>query len=129
MSRGKSESVPGRPNYRAEDQRAYLRQSFNTRAVANGLSFLRRQYRPALLTLMALGAARPKVVAMVVREVALPVGAGLVPGLGAALLTTRLIESLLFGLTARDPATLAAAAGSLTVAVRCGGRCSTEPVE
>jgi ABC-type antimicrobial peptide transport system permease subunit len=70
---------------------------------------------------MALGAAQQKVIAMVLREVSLLVGAGLALGLGAALLATRLIESFLFGLTSRDPVTLALAAGVLaTVALVAG---------
>jgi predicted permease len=59
---------------------------------------------------MALGAAEAKVLRMVLGEVALLVGAGLVLGLGAALAATRLIETFVYGLTVRDPATMALAA-------------------
>ncbi|HLK67477.1 MAG TPA: ABC transporter permease [Bryobacteraceae bacterium] len=55
---------------------------------------------------MALGAAEARVLRLVLREVTLVVGAGLIVGLGAALAATRLIESFVYGLTVRDPATL-----------------------
>ena len=56
---------------------------------------------------MALGAQRSRVVWMVLRETMLLVAIGSVIGLGATIPTTRLIESLLFGLTPTDPATMA----------------------
>ena len=58
---------------------------------------------------MALGAAEAKVLRMVLGEVSLLVGVGLAAGLGVALAATRLIETFVYGLTVRDPATLAAA--------------------
>jgi putative ABC transport system permease protein len=42
------------PRWRAEDQQSYLRRTFDTQPAANGLSFLRRQYRPALIALMVM---------------------------------------------------------------------------
>jgi putative ABC transport system permease protein len=39
-------------NWRAEDQQRYLQRTFNTESAANGLSNLRRQYGPALITLL-----------------------------------------------------------------------------
>jgi ABC-type antimicrobial peptide transport system permease subunit len=56
---------------------------------------------------MALGATGGNVTRLVVRQGMLLVLAGLVLGLGGALLTTDALSSLLFGVTATDPATLA----------------------
>jgi ABC-type antimicrobial peptide transport system permease subunit len=58
---------------------------------------------------MALGAAEARVLRMVLSEVAMLVGVGLVVGLGAALTATRLIDTFVFGLTVRDPVTLSMA--------------------
>jgi predicted permease len=58
---------------------------------------------------MALGAQAGDVVKLVMRETALLVGIGIIIGLGAALAFTRLISSLLFGLTPTDPLTIALA--------------------
>jgi predicted permease len=54
---------------------------------------------------LALGAGAGTVVALVVRQGIFPVGLGLAIGLGASLATTRLLESLLFGVSATDPTT------------------------
>ena len=62
---------------------------------------------------MALGADRATVVRMVLNESIVPVLVGVVFGLVAALMTTRLIESMLFGLTPRDTATMAWASAGL----------------
>ena len=51
------------------------------------------------------------VLGMVLREAAWMAGMGIVIGLGAAMGIGRLIASLLYGLKAWDPATLAGAAG------------------
>jgi putative ABC transport system permease protein len=58
---------------------------------------------------MALGAERVRVLRMVMRDVALVVGIGLAVGLGASLAVTRYIASFLYGVTATDARTLAAA--------------------
>jgi predicted permease len=58
---------------------------------------------------LALGASRPSVLWLVMRDGVVLVGLGGVIGLGAALGLSRLVRSLLFGLEAHDPA--AAAAG------------------
>lgn len=55
---------------------------------------------------MALGASAPRVTRMVMRETMLVVVVGVVIGLGAALATTRLIASMLFGLAATDALTI-----------------------
>ena len=59
---------------------------------------------------MALGATAPRVTRMVMREAMLVVVIGIVIGVGAAVATTRLIASMLFGLAPNDPLTIAVAA-------------------
>jgi len=59
---------------------------------------------------MALGAAEATVLRMVLREVSLLVGVGLVVGIGAAAAATRLIATFVYGVTVRDPATMTIAA-------------------
>jgi predicted permease len=59
---------------------------------------------------MALGAPRNNVLWLILREVFLLVGIGLVLGIGAALATTRTAQTLLFGLKPNDPLTIVAAA-------------------
>ncbi|PYQ00972.1 MAG: multidrug ABC transporter substrate-binding protein [Acidobacteria bacterium] len=58
---------------------------------------------------MALGAQRSRVVRMVLSEVLVLVAGGLAIGLAAALGTSRFVASLLYGMTANDPLTLALA--------------------
>ncbi len=58
---------------------------------------------------VALGAQRPQVMRMVLRESLAPVGAGLVLGIAAAGALTRLAASLLFGVSRNDPWTIASA--------------------
>jgi putative ABC transport system permease protein len=62
---------------------------------------------------MALGAEQARVLRMILGEVALLVGTGLLVGLGAALATTRLVASLLYGLRPNDPVIFAVAAAVL----------------
>jgi predicted permease len=59
---------------------------------------------------LAIGASRADVVSMVLRESLTPVAIGLAAGLGAALMATTVIQSMLYGLTARDGTTIALAA-------------------
>jgi predicted permease len=67
---------------------------------------------------MALGAQRGDVVGMIVRESLVPVLVGMAIGLGAALVLTRLVAGLLFGVAPRDPASmLSAVAAMLAVAL------------
>src|SRR5262245_16067246 len=70
---------------------------------------------------MALGARAGDVFKLVMREMMLLVLIGVTLGLGAAATTTRLISSLLFGLTANDPMTMALAALSLTAVAAFAG--------
>jgi predicted permease len=62
---------------------------------------------------MALGAQRHDVLRQVIRGAFLISSIGIAAGLLAALVGTRVVGSLLFGVTARDPLTLAAAAALL----------------
>jgi putative ABC transport system permease protein len=70
---------------------------------------------------MALGARGADVVRMVMKETMLLVAIGMALGLGAALATTRLISTLLFGLSPNDPVTIAAAALLMTVVAAFAG--------
>ena len=54
---------------------------------------------------MALGAQTRDVLGMIVKDGVKIVGIGLLLGIGGALLLTRLLETLLFGVTTRDPVT------------------------
>jgi ABC-type antimicrobial peptide transport system permease subunit len=62
---------------------------------------------------MALGADRRDVSGLFVRHASLLAGVGIALGLGAAALLTRLMASLLFGVTAFDPLTYVAVAVAL----------------
>jgi putative ABC transport system permease protein len=64
---------------------------------------------------MALGATPSHVLWLILASGAGTIAAGLACGLVAAILLVRFMESLLFGVNGRDPATLAAAAGVLTL--------------
>jgi len=64
---------------------------------------------------MALGAAPGRIVRSVLGRMVLMVGAGLLLGTAGAIAAARVIGSLLYGLDARDPVTLAAAAGALSL--------------
>jgi predicted permease len=70
---------------------------------------------------MALGASAGDVVWMVMREVLLLAGAGVLIGLPVALLVTRLLESQLYGIAPHDPAiAIAATLGLVAVAALSG---------
>jgi predicted permease len=70
---------------------------------------------------MALGAVRSNVIAMVMGEVFLLIGAGLAAGVVLALALADLIRSQIYGLSARDPLTLVGSAIVLTVAAGFAG--------
>ncbi len=70
---------------------------------------------------MALGARPSEVFKLVMRETLLLVLIGVTLGLGVAMSTARLISSLLFGVTATDPMTIALAALSLTAVAAFAG--------
>ncbi len=67
---------------------------------------------------MALGAEQGSILRLVFRDGVPLVAAGVVVGLGGAFALTRLLESMLFGVSANDP-TVFAAVPSLLVAVAC----------
>ncbi|MCY4075702.1 MAG: ADOP family duplicated permease [Acidobacteria bacterium] len=71
--------------------------------------------RPELAVRAALGSTRGRLVGLVLSRVLQRVVAGVVVGLGFALWTSRLAESMLFGIEPRDPVVFAGAA--LTIAV------------
>ena len=70
---------------------------------------------------MALGAQRPKIIWMVLREVLALTTIGLLAGYGAARLTTQFVESFLYGMKANDPRAVAAAIGILFAAALAAG--------
>ena len=63
---------------------------------------------------MALGAEQQRVIGMVMREVVVLVGVGVVVGIPAALALAKFVESQLFGLKGRDPMTMMLASVVLT---------------
>ena len=70
------------------------------------MSYTVEQRRREIGIRMALGAAPARLVGAVVREGTQTTLAGVVVGLAAALLTARVLEAFLFGVTPRDPVTL-----------------------
>lgn len=83
---------------------------------------------------MAIGARGSDVVRMVVRESLGPVGAGIVTGCAVALALARWVQSLLYGISARDPWTIAAAAAvflmiaAIAAAIPAGSAARVNPV-
>ncbi len=70
---------------------------------------------------MALGAQRPTVVWMVLREVLTLAGIGLAISLPAALAASKLVESFLYGMKRNDPLTIVAAVLTIAVATILAG--------
>jgi predicted permease len=70
---------------------------------------------------MALGALRGNVIAMVMREVLLLIGAGLIAGIALTLALADLIRSQIYGMSARDPLTFIGSALVLTMAAGLAG--------
>ncbi len=68
---------------------------------------------------MALGAQHAALQRMLLGQVLVPVGTGIVLGLAGAALLTRALQSLLFGVTALDPATYLGVAATLAAAAAC----------
>jgi ABC-type antimicrobial peptide transport system permease subunit len=80
------------------------------------LAFSVAQRRSEIGIRMALGATPESVLALVMKEGALTLAAGAIAGVGAALLLTRYLASLLYGVTATDPATYLAVVAGLALA-------------
>ncbi|MCM2255658.1 MAG: ADOP family duplicated permease [Vicinamibacteria bacterium] len=72
--------------------------------------------RRELAVRLALGAGRADVLGLVLRDGLAPVAAGVLAGLAAAAVLARLVRSLLFEVSAADPAIFALAAGLLLAA-------------
>ena len=70
---------------------------------------------------IALGAARGKVIWLVMREVLLLVAIGVIAGVTASLALTRVVQSQLFGLTPHDPLTLGLATAALALVACAAG--------
>jgi ABC-type antimicrobial peptide transport system permease subunit len=70
---------------------------------------------------MALGAQRPKIVWMVLREVLALTAAGLLIGYAAARLTTRFVESFLWGVKPNDPLAVVGSIAILICAAAAAG--------
>ena len=83
---------------------------------------------------MALGADRWAVLGMILRQVLLTAGGGIAIGLPAALVATRVVQSLLYGVKTNDAASFVAAAAmvlavaALAVAVPARRAMATDPV-
>jgi len=74
------------------------------------LAFTVSQRTPEIGVRIALGAQRGDILRMVLQRGLLLVGAGLLPGLALAYLAGRALQSLLIGVSAIDPPTIAATA-------------------
>ena len=70
---------------------------------------------------MALGAARNRVLSMILRETLGLSGLGVALGLGCSLAASQVIANMLYGVSAQDPATLAAAAAVLIAVAAVAG--------
>jgi putative ABC transport system permease protein len=80
------------------------------------MSYSVAQRRNEIGIRLALGAQSRDVLLMIVKQGSLLIGLGLVIGLSGAFALTRLIASMLFGVTAKDPLTFTAV-GALLAAV------------
>ncbi|SPE30090.1 conserved membrane hypothetical protein [Candidatus Sulfopaludibacter sp. SbA6] len=80
------------------------------------MSFMVAQRTQEIGVRMALGATPGGIVRLVLRDVAAWTAVGAAVGTAGALFVTRLLESMLFGVSSRDPRTLAAAVSVLFVA-------------
>jgi predicted permease len=85
------------------------------------LAFTVAQRRQEIAVRLALGATSSRVVGQVLRTGIAVAGLGIALGLSSALVATRALESLLFGVAPHDPATFVAAAAVLflTAAAAC----------
>lgn len=74
------------------------------------LGYFIAERRPEIGIRRSLGAGEVQVIRLVVREGMFPVVMGVLAGIAAALVGSRLLEAMLFGVEARDPISFAAAA-------------------
>lgn len=70
------------------------------------LAYMVTQRRKEIGIRMALGAGRGSILRLVLRDVSILLGVGVVAGVGISLWATRLVEKMLFDLTARDAKTI-----------------------
>ena len=84
------------------------------------MSYVVRQRTREIGTRMALGATARDIVWLVMRDGVVIAAVGGAAGVGAGMAAARLLNSVLFGVTASDPATMAAAAGVLVTAILAG---------
>jgi putative ABC transport system permease protein len=68
---------------------------------------------------LALGATPARVLSLVLGQALAPVAVGVGLGLAASIAATKLIEALLFGVTASDPWTFVATVSVLTLVTLC----------
>jgi ABC-type antimicrobial peptide transport system permease subunit len=87
--------------------------------IAGVVAFSVNQRTTEIGVRMALGAPRSSVVQMIVRQGLTPVAIGLAGGLAVALLATRVVTRLLFGVEPTDPLTYAAVVATLTAVAAC----------
>ena len=85
------------------------------------VSYLVTQRQPEFGIRMALGAMPASILRLVLREVATVLSVGMAAGLCLALATVRVLESLLFGMSAHDSVTLIAATVTLVAAGLAAG--------
>jgi putative ABC transport system permease protein len=85
------------------------------------MSYMVERRRNEIGIRIALGADRRSVVAMIMREAAALLVAGLIVGVAAAIGAAQWARTLLFGLTPSDPATLVAASVGLSVVALLAG--------
>jgi putative ABC transport system permease protein len=79
------------------------------------LAYLVSQRTQEIGVRLAIGATPADVVGLFVREGATLMAVGVACGIGGALLATRALSTLLFGVTTTDPITFVAVAGTLTI--------------
>lgn len=85
------------------------------------LSYLVTMRRVEFGVRTALGAKPASILSLVMKDVAVVLGGGVTAGLLTSWLTVRLLQNMLFGLTAHDPLTIVAAIGLLCAAAFLAG--------
>lgn len=85
------------------------------------LSYLVTVRRAEFGVRIALGARPAAILSLVMKDVAVVLGAGVTAGALTSWLTVRFLQKMLFGLTARDPITMVAAVALLCAAVFLAG--------